>query len=58
MERIGTFEGVQGRKGATYRFTARDHQGPVGDNWYVYTQVAEKGTRLEPANLNTFSPKK
>jgi branched-chain amino acid transport system substrate-binding protein len=58
VERIGTFEGVQGRKGATYRFTARNHQGPAGDNWYVYTQVTEKGTRLVPANLNTFSPKK
>lgn len=58
VERIGTFEGEQGRKGATYRFTARNHQGPTGDNWYVYTQVAEKGTRLVPANLNTFGPNK
>src|ERR1700692_30222 len=58
VERIGTFEGVQGRKGATYRFTARNHQGPAGDNWYGYTQGTQKGTRLVPANLNTFSPKK
>ena len=58
VEHIGTFEGMQGRKGATYRFTALSHQGPAGNNWYVYTQVAEKGTRLVPANLQTFSPQK
>lgn len=57
VERIGEFKGLQGHPGAVYRFSAASHQGVNGNNWYVYTQVGDKGTKLFQANLNAFKPK-
>lgn len=52
----GQFKGLQGRDGAGYQFSATQHHGSPDTNWFVFTQVADKGTKLVSPDLGKFKP--
>lgn len=57
VESIGTFKGLQGQEGASYQFAPKKHHGSPDENWFIFIQVADKGTRLVTPDMNAFKPK-
>jgi ABC-type branched-subunit amino acid transport system substrate-binding protein len=53
----GQFKGLQGRQGASYQFSSATHHGSPDSNWFVFTQVTDKGTKLVSPDLSKISPK-
>jgi branched-chain amino acid transport system substrate-binding protein len=53
----GSFKGLQGKQGAAYQFSSTQHHGPSDENWTVFAQVAEKGTRLVVPDLSKIRPR-
>ncbi len=49
--RLGKFQGMQGQKGVTYQFTAGEHHGAPDKGFFVFTEVADKGTKLIAPDL-------
>ncbi|WP_202988041.1 ABC transporter substrate-binding protein [Pseudomonas typographi] len=56
LVRNGNYQGLQGRAGATYQFSAERHHGPPDQNWFVFVAVTDKGKHLVAADLSTFKP--
>jgi ABC-type branched-subunit amino acid transport system substrate-binding protein len=57
-ERLGgSYEGLQGQKGATYQFSSTQHHGPPDRDWFVFTQIAPDGATLVKADLAKFKPR-
>jgi branched-chain amino acid transport system substrate-binding protein len=56
VEKIGTFDSIQGAAGNQMVFDAKSHQGLRGDNIFVWSQV--KDGKLVKADLKAFAGKK
>ena len=57
LESIGKFKGLQGQEGASYQFGPKKHHGSPDENWFIFIQVADKGTRLVKPELGAFKPR-
>ncbi|HYS63335.1 MAG TPA: ABC transporter substrate-binding protein [Paraburkholderia sp.] len=57
VEKIGSFDGIEGAAGTHYQFSATQHQGPPDEHWFTFIEVAGNGTRFVAANLDAFRPK-
>jgi ABC-type branched-subunit amino acid transport system substrate-binding protein len=55
--KLGKIDGMQGQKGVGYTFNAGQHHGPPDNKFFVFTEVAEKGTKLVMPDLNKIKPK-
>lgn len=55
--KLGKVDGMQGQKGVGYTFNAGQHHGPPDAKFFVFTEVAEKGTKLVTPDLNKIKPK-
>jgi branched-chain amino acid transport system substrate-binding protein len=55
MERIGRFEGLQGKPGTAYQFGPNQHQGPPNRDWFVWMEVRNMG--LVKADISKVGPK-
>lgn len=55
-EKLTQFKGLQGEAGATYHFGPQQHHGSPDQNWYVFVEVANDGTRLVKPDLAKFKP--
>lgn len=57
-ERVGKFEGMQGKKGVGYQFgPGAQHHGVPDRNFFVFTEVANKGEKLLVPDMNKIKPK-
>jgi branched-chain amino acid transport system substrate-binding protein len=56
-EKVGKFPGMQGQKDVGYEFSATRHHGPPDAKFFVFTEVAEKGTKLVTPDLAKIKPK-
>ena len=57
-EKYGSgFKGLQGKEGAAYQFSATQRHGPADSGFIVFTQVAEKGTRLVIPDMTKIRPR-
>jgi branched-chain amino acid transport system substrate-binding protein len=56
-KRLGQFEGMQGQKGVPYGFSASQHHGPPDQKFFVFTEVADKGTKLVVPDMNKMKQK-
>jgi ABC-type branched-subunit amino acid transport system substrate-binding protein len=56
MERIGRFQGLQGRPNAYYQFGPNQHQGPPNKDWFVWMEVRNMG--LIKADTSKIGPKR
>lgn len=52
----GQFKGLQGQAGVGYQFSATQRHGSPDTNWFVFTQVADKGTKLVSPDLSKLKP--
>ena len=50
--RLGKFQGMQGQNGVTYQFAPGQHDGAPDSGFFVFTEVADKGTKLVPPDLS------
>ena len=50
--RLGKFQGMQGQKGVTYQFGDKEHHGAPDKGFFVFTEVADKGTKLVAPDLS------
>ncbi|WP_345817350.1 ABC transporter substrate-binding protein (plasmid) [Paraburkholderia sp. PREW-6R] len=57
VEKIGSFDGIEGAAGTHYQFSTTRHQGPPDARWFTFIEVAGNGTRFESANLDAFRPR-
>jgi ABC-type branched-subunit amino acid transport system substrate-binding protein len=53
----GQFKGLQGREGARYQFSSSQHHGSPDTDWFVFTQVSDKGTKLVTPDLTKLGRK-
>ena len=56
-EKLGKVAAMQGQAGIGYEFGAAKHHGPPDSKFFVFTEVAEKGTKLIVPDLNKVKPK-
>jgi ABC-type branched-subunit amino acid transport system substrate-binding protein len=56
MERIGSFQGLQGKPNARYQFGPNQHQGPPNKDWFVWMEVRNMG--LIKADTSKVAPKR
>ena len=56
-EKLGKVAGMQGQAGIGYEFGPGKHHGPPDSKFFVFTEVAEKGTKLVVPDLNKVKPK-
>lgn len=57
-ERVGKFEGMQGQKGVGYQFGAgSQHHGVPDRQFFVFTEVANKGEKLVVPDMSKLKPK-
>lgn len=56
-EKLGKVPGMQGQAGVGYEFSPGRHHGPPDSKFFVFTEVAEKGTKLVTPDINKIKPK-
>ena len=56
-QKVGKFPGMQGQMGVGYEFGPDRHHGPPDAKFFVFTEVAEKGTKLVTPDMNKIKPK-
>jgi branched-chain amino acid transport system substrate-binding protein len=54
---VGKVPGMQGQAGVGYEFSAARHHGPPDAKFFVFTEVADKGTKLQIPDLTKVKPK-
>lgn len=55
-EKLGKVDSMQGQTGIGYEFGPAKHHGPPDSKFFVFTEVAEKGTKLVVPDLSKIKP--